>query len=98
MAHYLHIGVFLLLRTAKYWETMPEIKFTLIVVGILTIIVAASITQVQSTIKSQIAYSSITQMGIIFLEIALGWHARFYFILLVMLYCVLINYLFHQQF
>jgi len=102
-----HIGVFLLLRTAKYWETMPEIKFTLIVVGILTIIVAASITQVQSTIKSQIAYSSITQMGIIFLEIALGWHAlallHFAGNALLRTYQLLVspavlNYLVHDQF
>jgi NADH-quinone oxidoreductase subunit L len=30
--------------------------------------------RVQSAVKSQIAYSSIAQIGLIFLEVALGWH------------------------
>jgi NADH:ubiquinone oxidoreductase subunit 5 (subunit L)/multisubunit Na+/H+ antiporter MnhA subunit len=69
-----HLGVFLLLRTYTYWQTIFSIKIIIIVIGIVTAIVANSIARVQSTVKTQIAYSSITQIAIMFIEVALGWH------------------------
>jgi NADH-quinone oxidoreductase subunit L len=69
-----HIGVFLLIRTYPFWEHIAGIKIGIIVIGALTTVVAASIARVQSTVKTQIAYSSITQIGLIFIEVALGWH------------------------
>jgi NADH-quinone oxidoreductase subunit L len=69
-----HIGVFLLLRTYPFWESIPAIKIAIIAVGLLTSIIAAGISRVQSTVKTQIAYSSIVQIGIIFIEVALGFH------------------------
>jgi NADH:ubiquinone oxidoreductase subunit 5 (subunit L)/multisubunit Na+/H+ antiporter MnhA subunit len=49
-------------------------KIVIIVIGILTGIVATLIARVQPTVKTQIAYSSAAQIGIIFIEVALGWH------------------------
>ncbi len=69
-----HIGVFLLLRTYPFWESMLGIKIAIIAIGLFTSVVAANIASVQSTVKTQIAYSSITQIGLIFIEVALGWH------------------------
>ena len=69
-----HLGVFLLLRTYPYWESLAVIKVLIILVGIVTSIVASSIARVQSTVKTQIAYSSVTQIGLMFVEIALGLH------------------------
>ena len=69
-----HLGAFLLIRTYPLWENVLAIKISIIAIGALTSIVAASIAQVQSTVKTQIAYSSITQMGLIFIEVALGFH------------------------
>jgi NADH:ubiquinone oxidoreductase subunit 5 (subunit L)/multisubunit Na+/H+ antiporter MnhA subunit len=69
-----HIGVFLLLRTYPFWESMATIKIAVIVVGVLTAIVASTIASVQSTVKTQIAYSSVAQIGLIFIEVALGFH------------------------
>lgn len=69
-----HLGVFLLLRTYPYWETIGSIKVLIIVIGSLTVLVATSIARVQSTVKTQIAYSSIAQIGIMFIEVAMGWH------------------------
>ena len=43
-------------------------------VGVLTAVVATITARVQSTIKTQIAYSSIAQIGIMFVEVALGWY------------------------
>ncbi len=69
-----HVGVYLLIRTYPYWETMLGIKVLIIVVGVITSFVAAGIASVQSTVKTQIAYASISQIGIIFIEVAMGWH------------------------
>jgi NADH-quinone oxidoreductase subunit L len=69
-----HIGVFLLIRTWPLWEHSIGIKGLVIGIGVLTTIVATLIAQVQSSIKTQIAYSSIAQIGLMFVEVALGFH------------------------
>ena len=69
-----HFGVFLLLRTFPFWEEQTIIRVVIGVTGLLTALVAHNITQVQSSIKPKIAYASITQIGIMFIEVALGWH------------------------
>jgi NADH:ubiquinone oxidoreductase subunit 5 (subunit L)/multisubunit Na+/H+ antiporter MnhA subunit len=68
-----HIGVFLLLRTYPFWEHQVSVRIGIAVVGLLTSIVTSFIARVQSSIKSQIAYSSSSQIGLIFIEVALGW-------------------------
>jgi NADH-quinone oxidoreductase subunit L len=68
-----HIGAFVLLRTFGFWEHQLSVRILIIVLGISTAIIATLIARVQSSVKSQIAYSSITQIGIIFIEIALGF-------------------------
>jgi NADH-quinone oxidoreductase subunit L len=69
-----HIGVFLLLRTHPFWEDMLWAKIAIIIIGALTAIIATMIARVQPTVKTQIAYSSAAQIGIMFIEIALGFH------------------------
>ncbi len=69
-----HIGVFILLRTWPFWQDMLWAKITIIIIGALTGIMATLIARVQPTVKTQIAYSSAAQIGIIFIEVALGWH------------------------
>ncbi len=69
-----HIGAFLLIRTAAFWENIGAISPILIATGLVTALVATAIARVQSSVKTQIAYSSIAQIGLIFIEIALGWH------------------------
>jgi len=69
-----HIGIFLLLRTHPFWEDMWWAKITIIVFGALTAIVATMIARVQPTVKTQIAYSSAAQIGLMFIEVALGFH------------------------
>jgi NADH:ubiquinone oxidoreductase subunit 5 (subunit L)/multisubunit Na+/H+ antiporter MnhA subunit len=67
-----HIGVFILLRTFPFWEHQLSVRILIAVVGILTSIVTTGIARVQSSVKSQIAYSSIAQIGLIFVEVAAG--------------------------
>ncbi len=69
-----HIGVFLLLRTHPFWEDMIWAKIAIILIGALTAIFATMIARVQPNVKTQIAYSSAAQIGIMFIEIALGFH------------------------
>lgn len=68
-----HFGVFLLLRTHPFWENQISVRIFIAVLGLLTSITTTMIAQVQSSIKSQIAYSSIAQIGLIFIEISLGF-------------------------
>ncbi len=69
-----HIGVFLLLRTHPFWEDMLWAKISIIVIGGLTAIIGTMIARVQPTVKTQIAYSSAAQIGLMFIEVALGFH------------------------
>lgn len=69
-----HIGAFLLLRTYPFWEHVPVAQWLVIGIGLVTSLVATAIARVQSTVKTQIAYASIAQIGLIFIEIALGFH------------------------
>lgn len=67
-----HMGVLLLIRTYYIWETqwLPRVLFALL--GIITALMANTTARVQSSVKTQIAYSSIAQIGIMFIELALG--------------------------
>lgn len=69
-----HMGLFLLLRTYPLWEESLLLRIGVGCVGLLTALVATSITRVQSSSKTQIAYASVTQIGIMFVELALGLH------------------------
>lgn len=68
-----HFGVFLLLRTHPFWEHQITARVAIGLVGLATALVSFPIARVQSTIKAQIAYASIGQIGIMFIEIALGF-------------------------
>lgn len=102
-----HMGVFLLLRTSPIWDDSTWLKIVIAAVGLITALVASSITRVQSSTKTQIAYASITQIGIMFIEIAAGlyWLALIHFVCnaLLRMYQLLISpsvvgYLVHDQF
>lgn len=69
-----HMGAFILLRTYAIWSHLLSIKILIILLGVATCFVATGIARVQTSVKSQIAYSSVAQIGIIFCEIALGWN------------------------
>ena len=68
-----HLGVFLLLRTFPFVEFQWSVRALMVVMGLVTSFITWNIARVQSSVKSQIAYSSISQIGLIFIEIALGF-------------------------
>ncbi len=69
-----HLGIFILLRTYTYWEGLFLIRVLIISIGVFTAMIATSIARVQASVKTQIAYASAAQIGLIFIEVALGWH------------------------
>ncbi len=76
-----HIGVFLLLRSFPFWEHQYSVRIVIALVGLATAIVSTFIAHVQSSVKSQIAYASAAQIGLIFIEVAAGFEllALFHF-------------------
>lgn len=68
-----HLGAFLLVRTFELWEHQLSVRILIAVLGLVTSVMATGIARVQSSIKSQVAYSSISQIGLIFIEIAAGF-------------------------
>ncbi len=70
-----HLGVFLLLRTFPFWEHQISVRILIALLGLTTSIIASLIARVQSSVKSQIAYASIAQIGLIFIEVAAGFES-----------------------
>ena len=75
-----HVGIYILLRTFPFWEHQLSVRILIGAIGLISSVIASGVARVQSSVKSQIAYSSIAQIGLIFIEVALGlkdlalWH------------------------
>ena len=70
----IHGGAFLLLRTAPLLEASPIARVVVLVVGVLTAVHGAVVGRVQTDAKSQMAYATMAQLGVIVVEIALGFY------------------------
>lgn len=70
----IHAGCFLLLRAAPLLEQAPAARILAGALGVATALFGAVTTRVQSDVKSSLAYASLTQVGLIVVEIAIGWH------------------------
>ncbi len=65
-------GVFLVCRMAPVFALTPAAMFFVALVGVLTAVFAASIALVQNDIKKVLAYSTISQLGTMFLGVGVG--------------------------
>ena len=70
----IHAGCFLLLRSAPLLEQATAARIIAGGLGAATAIFAALTTRVQSDVKSSLAYAALTQVGLIVVEISLGWY------------------------
>jgi NADH-quinone oxidoreductase subunit L len=70
----IHLGPVLLLRASSLFAAAPLASLALVVVGALTAIYATFVGRVQADAKGALAYASMAQVGLIFVEIGLGWH------------------------
>lgn len=77
----IHAGILLLLRTYPIWHASSELPWIVAGLGGVTAAIAASIGRVQSSVKAQIGYASVAQVGLVFVELAAGFRtfALFHF-------------------
>jgi len=68
-----HLGAYLLLRAAPLLDQAPLAALAVTLIGGATALHATFVGRVQSDIKSALAYASMTQVGLIFVEIGLGF-------------------------
>lgn len=67
-----HAGAYLLLRTYSVWGGIPVVHLSMGLLGLCTAVLCSMFSRVQHTVKGQIGYASATQVGFIFVELALG--------------------------
>lgn len=65
-------GIFMITRLNFVFDLTPEIQDIIAVVGAVTSLIAASIGLVQNDIKKVLAYSTVSQLGLMFLALGLG--------------------------
>lgn len=65
-------GIFMITRLNFLFELAPDVKMIIAVVGVFTALVAAAIGLVQNDIKKVLAYSTVSQLGLMFLALGLG--------------------------
>ena len=68
-----HLGPFLLLRFNEYFHHFPILLISVGVIGFITAIYASLVGRTRSDAKTMLAYATISQVGIIYIEIALGF-------------------------
>jgi NADH:ubiquinone oxidoreductase subunit 5 (subunit L)/multisubunit Na+/H+ antiporter MnhA subunit len=67
-----HMGVYLLIRSAPVLEHAPLVRLGIVVIGGVTAVMAALSGQVSADAKSGLAYATISQVGLMFVEVGLG--------------------------
>ncbi len=65
-------GVYLICRTAPVFEAAPEIQAVAAVMGLVTLLVAGLVALVEQDIKRVIAYSTMSQIGYMFVAAGVG--------------------------
>jgi NADH-quinone oxidoreductase subunit L len=65
-------GIFMITRLNFLFDMAPSIQTIIAVVGACTALVAATIALVQNDIKKVLAYSTVSQLGLMFLALGLG--------------------------
>jgi NAD(P)H-quinone oxidoreductase subunit 5 len=68
-----HLGAYLLLRVSPLLDVSLPLRIAVIGVGFASAVFGAYTTRVQTDVKSALAYASLTQLGIIVVEIGLGF-------------------------
>jgi NADH-quinone oxidoreductase subunit L len=65
-------GVYMIARSAAIYTRAPEVSLLVAGIGILTALIAALIAITQTDIKKVLAYSTISQLGFMFLAVGVG--------------------------
>ncbi|MDR1090808.1 MAG: NADH-quinone oxidoreductase subunit L [Prevotella sp.] len=65
-------GVFMVIRLNFVFDMTPDVQMLIAAVGAVTALFAASVALVQTDIKKVLAYSTISQLGFMFLAVGMG--------------------------
>jgi NADH-quinone oxidoreductase subunit L len=65
-------GIFMISRLNFIFDLTPDVQSIIAVIGAITALVAATIGLVQNDIKKVLAYSTVSQLGLMFLALGLG--------------------------
>ncbi len=72
-------GVYLIARTHILFELAPDVQFAVGLIGVLTLLMAGFTALTQNDIKRILAYSTISQIGYMFLALGVGaWSAAIF--------------------
>ncbi len=69
-----HAGVYLLLRSAPILDQAPSMRVVLVIIGLTTSIMASLSGQVSADAKSGLAWATISQVGLMFVECGCGFY------------------------
>jgi len=65
-------GIFMITRLNFMFDLAPEVQNIIAIIGAITALVAATIGLLQNDIKKVLAYSTVSQLGLMFLALGLG--------------------------
>lgn len=65
-------GIFMITRLNFVFDLTPDVQSVIAIIGAITSLVAATIGLVQNDIKKVLAYSTVSQLGLMFLALGLG--------------------------
>ncbi len=69
----IHAGAYLLLRIQPWLAQSPWASALVIVIGVVTAIHGTIVGRASADAKTSLAYASLTQVGVVFVEIGMGW-------------------------
>jgi NADH-quinone oxidoreductase subunit L len=69
----IHAGAYLLLRVQPILAQSPLASALVILIGVITAIYGTIVGRASADAKTSLAYASLTQVGVVFVEIGLGW-------------------------
>ncbi len=77
-----HAGMYLMLRVSSVYGLPHSISLCMALIGLFSVWYATIVGRIQSDAKSMLAYASMAQVGLMFVEVALGLHslAIFHFV------------------
>lgn len=75
-------GIYLICRAHPFFEAAPDAMYVVAVVGALTALLAGTIASLQPDIKRALAYSTISQLGYMFLALGLGAYSAAVFLVI----------------
>jgi NADH-quinone oxidoreductase subunit L len=77
-----HAGMYLMLRASYVYGLPRSVAIAMVVIGLFSVWYATIVGRIQSDAKSMLAYASMAQVGLMFVEVGLGLHklAIFHFV------------------